>query len=139
MTPKLLQFPLKHTAVALAWVVSVGIGSDSGEREDGGDSEVSASVVGPYSEKGESAGAGLDPAGHPSGDLGGPGAWRSRWGGWFESLQGRCDLWNSGSEGKGGEMREGKGKRTEQGGGEERCCDDLREASAQRLRGGEGD
>lgn len=85
--------------------------------------------------RGESGGAGLDPAGHPTDDSE-PAS--GRWGGWFGSLQGRCDLWNSGSEGKGGETREGKGKRTEEGGGEERCCEDLREVSAQGLQGGRG-
>lgn len=52
------------------------------------------------------------------------------WGGQVESLQGRCDLWSSG--------REGRGKRAEERGGEERFFEDLREASAQGSKGGGG-
>ena len=62
----------------------------------------------------------MDSAGHPSVvtlnqylGVGGPRVWRSWWGGWFEGLQGRCALWNGGSEGKGGETSKERGKGTE--------------------------
>ena len=45
---------------------------------------------------------------------GGPGVWRSWWGGWFEGLQGRCALWNGGSEGEGGETSKERGKGAEE-------------------------
>lgn len=46
--------------------------------------------------------------------VGGPGVWRSWWGGWFEGLQGRCALWNCGSEGEGGETSKERGKGAEE-------------------------
>lgn len=62
----------------------------------------------------------MDSAGHPSVvtlsrylGVGGPGVWRSRWGGWFEGLQGRCALWNGGSEREGGETSKERGKGAE--------------------------
>ena len=93
---------------------------DSGEREDGGASQASILVVDFQAGRGQSGGAGLDSAGHPSVvtlsqylGVGGPGVWRSWWGGWFEGRQGRCALWNGGSEGKGGETSKERGKGTE--------------------------